>query len=153
MTHRLATEPQAWADLTIFRGEFNLDDLVGSVIDSWGPTTARVSLWAGSLLVFPIDEKVISIEACLLIGLPLMVPASWTHQSDLEDLLALDQQFGIDIAGIHNMLFWQQVFVLEGFMDERRSRIIGNRGRGGFHVRDQMRLVLFTGFRQMDFVG
>ena len=127
MTNRLCTEPQARADLTVFGREFDFNDLVGSVIDSWGPATARVSLWAGSLLLFPIDEKVISIEACLLTSLPLMVPASWTHQIDLEVLLALNQQFGIHIAGIHTMLFWQQVFVLEGFMDERRSRVIGNR--------------------------
>jgi hypothetical protein len=63
--------------------EFNLDDLVGSVIDSWGPATARVSFRARSLLLFPIDEKVISIEACRLPRLPLMVPARWTHQIDL----------------------------------------------------------------------
>jgi len=98
--------------------EFNLDDLVGSVIDSWGPATACVSFWARSLLMFPIDEKVISIEACRLPRLPLMVPARWTHQVDLVVLLALDQQFGIDIASVDNMLFWQELFVLEGFMDD-----------------------------------
>ncbi len=133
--------------------EFNLDDLVGSIIDSWGPATARVSLWARSLLLFPIDEKVISIEACRLPRLPLMVPARWTHQVDLVVLLALDQQFGIDIASIDNMLFWQELFVLEGFMDDRRSRIIRNRCRGGFHMRNEVRAFFFTSFGQMDFLS
>lgn len=84
--------------------EFNLDDLVGSVVDRWGPATADVSLWACGLLVFPIDEKVIGIEACLLIGLPLMIAAGRTDQIDLVVLLTLEQQFGIHVACIHHML-------------------------------------------------
>ena len=73
MTKRLRTQPQTRTALTVFGGEFDLDDLIGSVVDRWGPATAGVSLWAGGLLVFPIDEKMIGIEAFLLIGLPLMV--------------------------------------------------------------------------------
>ena len=84
--------------------EFNLDDLVGSVVDGWSPTTADVPLWACGLLVVPIDEKMISIEALLLIGLPLMIAAGRTDQIDLVVLLTLEQQFGIHVAGIHNML-------------------------------------------------
>lgn len=131
----------------------NLDDLVGSVIDSSCPAEAFVSLGARSLLMFPIDEKVISIEACLLTRLPLMVPAGWTQQVDLVVLLALDQQFGIHIARIDNMLVWQELFVLEGFVDDRRSRIIRDRGRGGFHMWNEVRAVFFTGFGQMDFLS
>jgi hypothetical protein len=66
-----------------------------------------MSLWARSLLVIPIDEKVVGIEALLLIGLPLMIAAGWTHQIDLVVLLALEQQFSIDIASIDNMLLGQ----------------------------------------------
>lgn len=84
--------------------EFDLDDLVGSVVDRWGPATAEVSLWARGLLVFPIDEKMIGIEALLLIGLPLMIAARRTDQVDLVVLLTLEQQFGIHVACIHNML-------------------------------------------------
>lgn len=50
------------------------------------------------------------------------------------------------------MLFWQQILALEALMNERCSRIIGNRSGGGFHMRDQMRLVLFTRFGQMDLI-
>ena len=153
MALRLRAQPQTGADLTIFGGEFDFDDLVGSVADSRSPTTARVSRWAGGLLAFPIDEKVISIEALLLTGLPLMVPAGWTHQVDLVVLLTVNQQFGIHITGIHNMLIWQEVFVLEAFMNHGGSGIIGNRSGGGFDMRDQMRTVFFAGFGQMDFIA
>jgi hypothetical protein len=84
--------------------EFNLEDLVGSVVDGWGPTTADVPLWACGLLVVPIDEKMISIEALLLIGLPLMIAAGRTDQIDVVVLLTLEQHFGIHVASIHNML-------------------------------------------------
>lgn len=131
----------------------NLDDLVGSVVDRSCPAEAFVSLGARGLLVFPIDEEVIGIEAHLLIGLPLMVPAGWTQQVDLVVLLALDQQFGIHIARIDNMLVWQELFVLEGFVDDRRSRIIRDRCRGGFHMRNEVRAFFFTGFGQMDFLS
>src|SRR5262249_49880945 len=107
MANRLRAELQAGTGLTVFRREFNLDDLVGAVVDGWGPATARVSLGAGRLLLLPIDEKVISIEAFLLTGLPLMIAAGWTHQIDLVVLLALEQQFGIHIPGIDNVLFRQ----------------------------------------------
>jgi hypothetical protein len=84
--------------------KFNLDDLVGSVVDRWGPATAGVSLWAGGLFVFPIDEKVIGIEACRLPGLPLMIAAGWTHHFEMVVLLTLHVQLGIHVAGIDNML-------------------------------------------------
>ena len=104
MAHRLCAEPQTRAGLAVFGGKFDFDDLVGSIVDRWGPATAGVSLWAGGLLVFPVDEKVIGIEACLLTGLPLMIAAGWTYQVDLIVLLTIHEQFGIHISGIDNML-------------------------------------------------
>jgi len=37
MARRLRAEPQAGTSLTVFGGEFDLDDLVGAVVDGWGP--------------------------------------------------------------------------------------------------------------------
>src|SRR5690349_8297077 len=113
MAQRLCAEPEAGTGLAVFGREFNLDDLVGSVVDRWGPATARVSLWACGLLVFPVDEKMIGIETLVLIGLPLMIAARRTDQINLVVLLTLEQQFGIHVACIHNMLLREQIFVLE----------------------------------------
>jgi hypothetical protein len=52
-------------------------------------------------LVLPIDGKVISIEAFLLTGLPLMIPAGWTHQVNLVIPLALNQEFCVNIARVY----------------------------------------------------
>ncbi len=103
--------------------EFNLDDLVGSVVDRWGPATAGVSLWAYGLLVFPSDEKMISIEALLLIGLLVMIAAGRTDQIDLVVLLTLEQQFGIRVACIQHMLLREQIFALETFVNDCCSRM------------------------------
>ena len=140
ITNRVGTEPQARTGLTVFGRKFNLDDLVGSVIDSWGPATACVSFWACSLLVFPIDKKVISIEACLLIRLPLMVPAG--SRPAIWHLHSRYRQYAV----------LARAFVLKGFMDDRRSRIIRDRCRGGFHMCNKVRTLFFTGFGQMDII-
>jgi hypothetical protein len=132
---------------------FNLDDLVGSVVDRRGPAEAFVSLWACGLLVFPVDAKMISIEALLLIGLPLMIAAGRTDQIDLVVLLTLEQQFSIHVACIHHMLLREQIFALETFVNECCSRIEGNRSGGRFDMGDQVRTVFFTAFGQMDLLS
>ena len=107
MALRLRAQPQTGADLTIFGGEFDFDDLVGSVADSRSPTTAGVPLWTGGLLLFPVDEEVVGIEAFQLLGLPLMVAAGWTYQINLIVALTLHQELCVYIACIDEMLSGQ----------------------------------------------
>ena len=77
MAQRLRAESQAGTSLTVFGGEFDLDDLVGAVVDGSCPATAHVSFWARRLLVLPIDEKVIGIEAHLADWLVIDDCAGW----------------------------------------------------------------------------
>ena len=63
MATRLCTQRSRRAYLTVFHRELDLDDLVFPVVNGRGPTDARVSLWAGCLLLFPIDGKVTDVEA------------------------------------------------------------------------------------------
>jgi hypothetical protein len=100
---RLRTERSRRAHLSVYGRELDLDDLVFAVVNGRRPTAAGVALRARCLLVLPIDEKVVDIEACVLTGLPLMVPAGWTHQVNLVVPLALDQELCVDIAGIDNV--------------------------------------------------
>lgn len=75
MATRLRTERSRRAYLTVCGRELDLDHLICPVVNGWSPTAAGVAFRAHCLLVLPIDEKVVGIEACLLTGLPLMVPA------------------------------------------------------------------------------
>src|SRR5713101_8006865 len=100
MAHRLCAEPQSWAGLTDFGGEFELDDLIGAVIDRLGPATTDVSLWTDGLLSLPVDEEVARIKTLLLTGLPAVIGACGTNEIELVVLLALHEQFGIRVACI-----------------------------------------------------
>lgn len=106
MAHRLCAEPQARTGLTVFRGEFDLDDLIGSVVDGWCPAEAFVSLWTGGLLCLPVDKEVAGIKARFVAGLPAVIASCRTNQLKLVVTLALHEQLGIHIAGIDNMLPW-----------------------------------------------
>jgi hypothetical protein len=150
MAHRLGAEPQARAGLTVFGGEFDFHDLIGAVVDRCSPTATEVSLWTGGLLCLPVDEELAGLKARFVAGRPSVIGSCGTDGINLVVLLALDQQFGIHLPGIDNMLLWQQVFALESFMDERCSGIIRNRSGGRVDMGDQMRTAFFTGFCQMD---
>ena len=63
MARRLRAESQARTGLAVCGGEFDLDDLVGSVVDGWGPATADMSFWTGGLLSLPVDEELAGIKA------------------------------------------------------------------------------------------
>ncbi|SRR6266566_1159549 len=59
-------------------------------------------------------------------------------------------QLSIDIAAIDDMLFGQQVFLFEPFMNARGSCIIGDGSGRRFDMGDQMRAVLLTRFGEMN---
>lgn len=92
MAKRLGTERSRWTDLAVGGGEFDLDHLVFPAVNGRSPTAARVPLRARGLVVFPIDEKVVGIEASVLTGLPSIVLAGWSHQVNQVVLLALHQE-------------------------------------------------------------
>src|SRR5260221_10602025 len=124
MANGVRTQRARRAPLAVCCRELDLDHLVCPVVNGRSPTAADASLRAGCLLVFPIDEKVISIEAGLLTGLPLMVPAGWTHQVNLVVLLALHQEWCVYIARIHNVLSGQERFAFKLGMNGCRHGII-----------------------------
>ena len=103
MATGMGTQRARRAHLAVCGGELDLDHLVGPVVNGRSPTAAGASLRAGGLLVLPIDEKVIGIEASRLPGLPLMVPAGWTHQVNLVVPLALHQELRVHIARIDDV--------------------------------------------------
>jgi len=63
IAYGVRTQGARWAALTIGGRELDLDDLVGAVVNGRSPTAAFVSFQTCCLLLFPIDEKVVGIEA------------------------------------------------------------------------------------------
>jgi len=71
MATGVGTQRARRAHLAVGGGELDLDHLVGPVVNGWSPTEAFVSLRARSLLLLPIDEKVVGIEASRLASLAI----------------------------------------------------------------------------------
>jgi hypothetical protein len=88
---------------TISTGKLDLDDGMIAVVDRWGPVLARVSHGADHALLLPIDREMADIKGPLGVGLPADTPTRWAAQVYPIDALALCQEFGIDIARVHDM--------------------------------------------------
>jgi len=76
----MGTQGTTGAISTILDGELDLDDLILIPVQSWCPTDAGMTLWAGGALSLPIDLKLSSIEARLKLGLPFIVGSGRTKQ-------------------------------------------------------------------------
>jgi hypothetical protein len=66
----VGTQRATRTTLTILAGALDFDDLIGAIVNSWGPTDTGMPFRAESLLSLPIDGKLTRREACLLLGLP-----------------------------------------------------------------------------------
>ena len=83
--------------------------------------------------------------------LPLLVFASGPHQLHHVELVTLDEQLVAYIRGVDQLLRWQQRLVRQALLNVRQGpRIrLGADGRGD--LCNQMQVVGFAGFTQMNF--
>ena len=88
------------------------------------PARTLVSLRASRLLAWPIELEVCHIKAFACFGLPTVIRQGWTQQSDPILFLTADQQIGIDVARIHELLFWQQLVLGQVLLNEGRHLYI-----------------------------
>jgi hypothetical protein len=70
----------------------------------------QLRLWwpvlAGGLLRLPVDEEVAGVNPRFVAGRPSVIGSRGANQFKLVVALTLHEQFGINIAGIDNMLIW-----------------------------------------------
>jgi hypothetical protein len=112
-----------------------------------------MSLWTASLLLLPINLKSGAIEPIWRLGLPTTVGQNRTHQLDVVGLWRLNQQRGINIAGIEQMFFGSQAFILEGLMNHWGHGTIRGGGARRFNLGNQVGGIGITTFRQVNFVA
>src|SRR5712692_4299617 len=86
------------------------------------PARLQRELWCPcgqvARLSWPIELEVCHIEAFACFGLPTVIRQGWTQQSDPILFLTADQQIGIDVARIHDLLFWQQLVLGQVLLNE-----------------------------------
>src|SRR6266852_3111581 len=95
------------------------DDLDALWITQGRPARTLLPLRARGASGLPVYLEVGGVEAFPCFGLPTVVGQDWTHQLDPMVLLTADQQGGIDIASIHDLLLRQQVRLGQFLLNSR----------------------------------
>lgn len=92
-------------------------------------------------------------EARPALGLPAQVAPHRADQVDGEALARLDQDAGIDVTGIHEVLGREQILRGECLVRRRRHRAVGKGRRTGLHVSDRARPIRVAPLGQVDLVA
>src|SRR3989442_6265001 len=150
---RTNTLIETWTGLAVLRREPDLDDCIAAVIDHRGPLHAGLPFRTACLLTLPIDAEVLCVEALPFPGLPLDVRPRRTQEIDTVVPLARDHEFRVQKAGIDDVLLRQPIHALEVSVNLRRSRPVCDRRGRCRDVRNQVRTVRLTGFRQCHLVA
>lgn len=149
----LCTPLPMGAGTTILYGECDGDHRVASPILDVCPTAPRLALWAGRTLLLPIHHNLRGRKPRALTRLPLGSVPGWSTEIDLIVLLTLDDCFRVHRARVHDVPLWEEIVVLESFVDGWNSSKVGQGCRSRFDRGNQVWAVVIAGFGQMDFVA
>ena len=133
--------------------KLELDHVIVAIINRWRPTDTLASCWTGCLLGFPINHKVLGVEAFPCPRLLTNIAPGWSEQVHPIFLVAIGKQLGINIAHVHQMCPRQQVLFLQRFVNTADDRAIRNRSSRCFDVGNKMRLLVVAGFSQVNLVS
>jgi hypothetical protein len=89
--------------LAIVLREFDLDDCIVSAIDDWRPTTALPPYRAPRLPLFPVNHEAAGVKSLPRPCLPSVIGSCGPQEFYPIRSLTGDQQFGIEVAGIHDV--------------------------------------------------
>jgi len=146
---RVDTIAKTRAGTAIGDGKLDLDQ-VGMVLPTErGPAAARFSLWAGRLLVVPIQPKLTRIDARCGPGLPLGVKGYGTNHLNPKASVPIDQDTSTHIPRIYQMLSWWESGLVHLLLNTFCHRFIGFGSLGRGDVRDQVGERLLTGFGEV----
>src|SRR5215207_4741500 len=99
----------ARAGHAVLARELYLHHLVDLFIYGRRPTQTLLTFGADRHFVVPVDGEGRGLEATLLAGLPLVVWPCWAEEIHSVVLLALCQKLGVQVAGVHQLDFREQV--------------------------------------------
>ncbi len=130
---------------TILHGTCACDHWLASPILNRCPTAPRCACWTGRTLLLPLDDKRRGREPRALALLPMSIVPGWPKEINPLVLLTLDDCFCIHRTRIHTMFLWEEIVMLEGFMNVRESSKIGQRCRCRLDRRNQVCKIIITG--------
>jgi hypothetical protein len=119
-------------------------------IPAWRPSDAGQSLRTAGLWRLPNDHEGAQIIPLARPPLVAIGPTRWTDHGDLTGRLGGAQEFGIHRAAVEEVHAGEEITRGQVILDERaHDTIRGGRWRG-HDGRDEVRLTLVTGFREVD---
>src|SRR5919108_1384432 len=123
-----------------------------TAINGWRPAVTPLPHRTYGVLLFPVDHKVTRIEPLARLRLPSVIGSCRAQQFHPVFVLAGDQQFRIQVAGIDNMEARQQLFRLQLLMDGIRYFGIGSGARCRLYMCDQTWCIRFATLREVHLV-
>ena len=139
--------------LAIRHRELDLDHVILEPVEGGGPADTRFAFRADDVLVFPVDHEGTRREPCAFFSLPVVIVAGWADQLDAMLPLTIDKQLGVHEPRIGDVLIRQQLSICQRSVDLGGHGVIGNRGRGGFDIGDNVRSACLTCLGQMNLVA
>ncbi len=125
---RCSTRPVVWERVQSLRTGQPAHTSGAKTTSIRSPARLQRELWCPcgqvARLSWPIELEVCHIKAFACFGLPTVIRQGWTQQSDPILFLTADQQIGIDVARIHDLLFWQQLVLGQVLLNEGRHLYI-----------------------------
>src|SRR5215216_5189926 len=124
-----------------------------AVVDALSPERRVFALRTAGSLLLPVDHKLVDVVAPVCSSLPAAVGAGGADQGDVLVFLTADQQGGIDVGAINDVLFWWQPFVYQRLLYRLGALGLMHAGQCRMHMSNQMDLICLTALAQMDDVA
>ncbi len=113
------------------------------------PGDARLALRTGEDLVVPVDVELRDLAGARSMRLPTRVDGHRPNELNGRRVAALNETFGADVAGIDQVLLWQEVLARELRL-ERLQSVVVLLGRGRrLALGDEVRQVVVAALAQM----
>jgi hypothetical protein len=140
------------AVLTILGRELHLDDSTPAMIHRRHPARAGLAGRAGRVPLAPIKLDVLGGKADPFAGLPVIIEVCGPQEIHAIGVATFDEECGVQKTGVHDMGPRQEAPLVRSGVALEGRRAIGRRADGGFNLSDQVRQVVFAGFRAMPLV-
>src|SRR6266480_526383 len=147
---RARTEVPSGTDLTIALRKLHLDEQFAGILDGC-PARTGPTLWAGDRLGIPIDGEVREVVARLR-----LIPMRFERGSNQVHSIAhlrLDEISTRDIAGIDEMLLWEQFLLSQTSVDGGKHSLIADGSRSGLDMSDQLGSLFITSLAEMHLIA
>ena len=133
--------------------EANTHDWIARHIPPWRPSEAGLPLGTAGVLRLPVDDEGAQIIALACPPLMAIRPKRGADHVDLMLGVGGDQEVRIDRAAIEQVRVGEEITLRQVSLDGRPHDAIRGRRRGGHNPRDEVRLIILTGFGEVDLIA